>query len=141
MDRGVGAVAALCLALVSPACTGGNQGADTAEFCEAYLAFVEVDSASATRDDALRAAAEVAPDDVRAVLDGQLALIERGREVAAAGDDVDMTGDLEYMELVLAYRSEGVQRASERLEEILTADCGVERTPVAPTPFTGVIGD
>jgi len=79
---------------------------------------------------------------VRAVLDGLLALGERGREVAAVGDDVDMTGDLEYMELVLALRSEGVQRASERLQEVVTGDCGFERSPVVtPTPFTGVIGD
>jgi hypothetical protein len=94
--------------------------ADLQEFCDAYDAFVEANRTDLSVDEA-RAVADLAPPGTEEYLDLLAALLEAG---AGSDPDGDLTGDLEYMELVVAMREPGPQRAEQRLYEILEEDCG-----------------
>jgi len=63
-------------------------------------------------------------------------------EASSGGDDTDLTGNLDYMELVAATKTAEFQAASDRMTVILTDDCGIElEAPTVNTvaPFTGSI--
>jgi hypothetical protein len=119
------------------ACTGEDEGDGGSEaFCEAYRRIGEADVDAEGFLDALRDAADLAPGDVRVVLDTTAALAERS---AALGDGDDVTGDAESMELVARMQAEDFQAAGRRLGELVTEECGIDRTPGTFTPVTGLL--
>jgi hypothetical protein len=104
-----------------PDTTAPEDGAgDLQEFCDAYDAFVEANQDELAVDEA-HVVAELAPPGTEDYLDLLVALLEAG---AGSDPDGDLTGDMAYMEVVVALREPGPQQAQQRLYEILEEDCG-----------------
>jgi hypothetical protein len=93
---------------------------DLQEFCDAYDEFVEANQTELAVDEA-RVVAELAPPGTEEHLDLLVALLEAGE---GSDPDGDLTGDMDYMEVVVAMRQPGPQLAQQRLYEILEEDCG-----------------